>query len=59
MSFSAALLNEGGDGIVFSSINGRSDNRVYAKPVVDRRSEFNLSEEEERAIAEAFTGAKV
>ncbi len=59
MSFSAALLNEGGDGIVLSSINGRSDSRVYAKPVVDRRSEFNLSEEEERAIAEAFMGAKV
>lgn len=54
LSFAAALLDDDGNGLVISSISGRSEGRVYAKPIVDRRSEFPLSEEEEEAIRKAF-----
>jgi hypothetical protein len=33
LSFSAALLDDAGDGVVFSTITGRSDSRTYAKGV--------------------------
>lgn len=56
MSFSAALLDEHGDGLVISAINGRSETRCYAKPVVDGSSEHNLSDEEVGAIREAVEG---
>ncbi|HWB70821.1 MAG TPA: DUF4446 family protein [Egibacteraceae bacterium] len=54
MSFSAALLDENGDGLVLTSINGRTETRTYAKPVLGGNSRHNLSEEEERAIADAM-----
>jgi hypothetical protein len=54
LSFSCALLNERGDGVVVTSINGRQDTRVYAKPVVGGSSDHNLSEEEEEAIRQAL-----
>jgi len=34
LSFSVALLNAAGDGVVLSSINGRSETRTYAKIVL-------------------------
>jgi uncharacterized protein YlxW (UPF0749 family) len=55
LSFSAALLDAGGDGIVITSINGRQDTRCYAKPVEAWTSRHNLSEEEEAAIQQALT----
>ncbi len=56
LSFSCALLDAQGDGVVVTSINGRQDTRVYAKPVRAGASEYNLSEEEEQAIRGALTG---
>lgn len=53
LSFSAALLDDDGDGLVLSSINGRSETRTYAKQVQGGRSTFPLSPEEQEAIAEA------
>jgi uncharacterized membrane protein YqiK len=53
LSFSTALLDDHGDGIVLTSINGRSETRTYAKPVKGLNSSHNLSDEERRAIAEA------
>ena len=50
LSYSAALLNAGGDGLVITSINGRADTRCYAKPVSRGASEHNLSDEESEAI---------
>ena len=49
-SFATALLNEHGDGAVISALYSRERVGVYAKPVKDRKSEYHLSEEEERAI---------
>lgn len=58
LSFSCALLDEYGSGVVVTSINGRQDTRVYAKPVTNGTSDHNLSEEEEQAIQEALSRAR-
>ena len=50
LSFSAALFDDEGNGLVISSINGRSETRTYAKPLVDLSSDHTLSPEEEDAI---------
>jgi uncharacterized protein YlxW (UPF0749 family) len=59
LSFSTALLNADGDGVVITSINGRADTRCYAKTVKGGQSEHNLSEEEEEAIRQALAGTPV
>jgi hypothetical protein len=51
LSFSMALLDAKGDGVVLSVLNDREGARAYAKPLVGGRSTFTLSEEEQRAIA--------
>jgi hypothetical protein len=53
MSFSAALLDDSGDGVVLTSINGRSEARTYAKGVVASASEHALSPEEQEAVGHA------
>jgi hypothetical protein len=54
LSFSCALLDEHGSGVVITSINGRQDTRVYAKSVTSGTSSYNLSLEEEEAIRRAM-----
>ncbi len=56
MSFSSALLDEHGDGLVVSAINGRTETRTYAKPVRGGASRHHLSEEEAEAIGLAMAG---
>lgn len=56
MSFSAAFLDDEGDGVVISSINGRSETRTYAKGVLGGRSDASLSPEEEQAVGYARRG---
>ena len=58
LSFSTALLDANGDGVVVTSINGRQDTRCYAKPVQGWTSGHNLSEEEELAIQQALTSSR-
>jgi hypothetical protein len=58
LSFSCAMLDDHGHGVVMTSINGRQDTRVYAKPIVDGRSQYNLSSEEEEAIRQALAGPR-
>lgn len=49
-SFALALLNDQNDGIVLSSLYGREMNRVYAKLIRQGKSQYQLTEEEKRAI---------
>ena len=58
LSFSCALLDDLGNGVVVTSINGRQDTRVYAKPITEGRSQYNLSIEEEEAIRQALAGPR-
>ena len=53
LSWSLALLDDSGDGVVLTSIHGRSDARTYAKNVTAWRSEQQLSPEEQDAISGA------
>ncbi len=53
LSFSAALLDDAGDGLVLTSIHSRSDSRTYAKGVQRGGSEHELSPEERQAVAHA------
>jgi hypothetical protein len=56
LSFSVALLNAAGDGVVISSINGRSETRTYAKVVLGGNGTQQLSPEEEQAVRSARLG---
>ncbi len=58
LSYSTALLDERGDGVVLTAINGRTYTRSYAKPVVGWTSRHNLSGEEEAAIRRARQGGR-
>ena len=58
LSFSAAMLDDAGNGMVLTSINWRQDMRVYAKPVQAGESAYNLSVEEAEAIRQAVTGPR-
>ena len=53
LSWSLALLDDGGDGVVLTSIHGRSEARTYAKNISDWTSQQQLSPEEEEAITHA------
>ena len=52
-SFSIAFLDANNNGVVITSLYGRDDNRVFAKPIKDGKSEYLLTEEEKRAIEKA------
>jgi hypothetical protein len=58
-SFAIAILDADGNGLVLSSLHGRTDTRVFAKQVHGGRSKHALSEEEQDAIRKALapTGA--
>ena len=53
LSFSVAMLDEQGDGIVLSVINGRSETRAWGKRVVDGDSRQRLSDEEADVLRRA------
>jgi hypothetical protein len=59
MSFSAALLDDDGDGLVITAINGRSETRAYAKGIKTGQSDNPLSPEEEQAVGHALNGVKL
>ena len=56
LSFSLALLNSSGDGVVLSSINSRTETRTYAKPVLAGKGGQELSPEETQAVHFARLG---
>jgi len=57
-SFAIALLDDQRDGIVVSSLHGRANTRLFAKPVAAGASAHNLSEEETQAIRIAVEGTR-
>ena len=58
LSFSAALMDDHGSGLVLSAISGRMEARAYAKIIEEGESEMGLSPEERKAIDEAMSGRK-
>ena len=53
LSWSLALADDSGGGVVLTSIHGRNETRTYAKSVTGWSSEQTLTPEEERALSEA------
>jgi len=53
LSWSVAMLDDGGHGVVLTSIHGRNEARTYAKSIAGWACEQQLSPEEEEAIAHA------
>ena len=53
LSWSLALLDDRGDGVVVSSIHGRSEGRTYAKSIAAWTSDQQLSPEEDEAVTQA------
>jgi hypothetical protein len=54
-SFSLALLDMRGNGIVLSGLHSRHDVRVYAKPIIANDSPIMLTSEERKAVSNAAT----
>ncbi len=55
LSFAVALLDDHRNGLVLSSIYGRQQGMVFAKPITGGASSFPLTEEEREAIRTART----
>ena len=58
LSFSAAVVDDRGDGLVFSAIHARGESRTYAKGIVGGGSDATLTPEEQQALAAARTGSQ-
>lgn len=52
-SFAVALLSENGDGAVVSSVYARDRQSVYAKPVKNFSSEYEMTAEEKEVVERA------
>lgn len=52
-SFACAFVNENGDGIILSSLYASDRMSVFAKPVEEFKSTYELTEEEEQALQSA------
>ena len=57
-SFAIALLDDRRDGVVLSSLHGRANTRLFAKPVENGESKHALSTEEAQAIKIAVEGTR-
>lgn len=55
LSFAIAMLDQQNDGIILNGIYSRDGSYTYAKPVIDAKSSYKLSEEEEQAIEKALS----
>jgi hypothetical protein len=53
-SFAIALINDEGNGIVMSSLYARDRMSIFAKPIVNGKSEFELSSEEKDVLNKAI-----
>jgi hypothetical protein len=53
LSWSLALLDDGGNGVVLTAIHGRSEARSYAKSIAGWSCDTPMSPEEEDAVASA------
>lgn len=56
LSFSAAIVDDRGDGVVLSSIHARGESRTYAKGITEGGSDATLTPEEQQALSAARTG---
>jgi hypothetical protein len=53
-SFAIALVNDEGNGVVISSLYARDRMSIFAKPIIEGRSKFELSSEEKDVLDKAI-----
>ncbi|HHV61940.1 MAG TPA: DUF4446 family protein [Firmicutes bacterium] len=53
-SFSLALVDGNGNGVIITALHGRDESCIYAKPLESGSSPYPLSDEERAAIAKAI-----
>lgn len=56
-SFAIGILNEDGDGVVLSSLYSRERMSVFAKPIKNNKSEYELSAEEKEVLVKSKVSA--
>jgi hypothetical protein len=54
-SFSAGLVDEEGSGVIITSMHMRERTNVFAKPLKNWKSEYELSKEEKESIEKQKT----
>ena len=59
LSFTLALLDENNDGVVLNGIYSREMSNIYAKPVINGKSTYTVSEEETQAIEKAMNSNEI
>ncbi len=52
-SFAIGMLNEDGDGVVVSSLYSRERMSIFAKPIKNKKSEYELTAEEREVLKKA------
>lgn len=57
-SFSSVFADEEGNGVVITSMHTRERTNVFAKPLKNWHSEYELIEEEKKAIEDSISRAK-
>jgi hypothetical protein len=57
-SFSVALVNENGNGVIISSLHSHDRMSTFAKPVSNYESAYELTEEEQTVLNDAKTAHK-
>lgn len=50
LSFALALLDEKNNGVVLNGIYSREISNIYAKPIIEGKSTYTISQEEQKAI---------
>lgn len=53
-SFAIALLNDKGNGVILSSLYARDRMSIFAKPILNGKSEFELSIEEKEVLKKSL-----
>lgn len=58
-SFALCLLDGADNGLIILSLHSREGTRLYLKEVIDGKAEYELSKEEQQALAKAKNSNKV
>lgn len=56
ISFTIAMLDNKGTGIILTSLHARSGTRIFAKPIFEGKSKYELSSEEETVLKKTING---
>lgn len=54
LSFAVAMLDEKNNGVVFNGIYSREMSNTYAKPIIEGKSKYTLTDEETKALNKAM-----